>query len=191
MGSSTAASLAAAAALLLAAGLFRAWRSDASAPAGGDGGWRFVQGDAGNCRQGEAVSGLMPDRVIWTRSIPGVPGEFKPLAAQGLVIVNAAPEKKTFRGGGQLLAFDAETGEVRWQRSFPAGDFTKSLGFPDRCIRGGRLYVTDGRRCLVLDAATGRDLAALEPPEGAAGWKYLAAAGERLYGASEIGRAHV
>lgn len=109
-------------------------------------------------------------------------GEFKPLAYKGLVIVNADPEEKAQTdGGAQLIAFDADTGGVRWKRSFRKGDFAKAMEFPDRCIR-------DGRDCIVLDAATGQPVARLAPPEDASGWKYLTAARDRLYGTSADGR---
>jgi outer membrane protein assembly factor BamB len=153
-----------------------------------DGGWCFVQGNPGNCRQGTLTAGTIPDGVVWTRSIPGTPGRLKPLSYRGLVIVNAEPKTNMFRGGGRLMAYTTDSGAVRWEREFSSGDFFKATGFPDRCIRGGRLYLADGTHCLVLDAATGRDIAVLEPPGDVTGWKYLSATGDRLYGTSADGR---
>jgi outer membrane protein assembly factor BamB len=181
-----AAALASAAAALVAAGLFFGRPGPGAAVE--DGGWCFVQGDPGNCRQGVLTEGATPDGVAWTRNVPGLPGRLKPLAAGGLIIVSAEPKIRTFRGGGRLVAYRTDSGAVRWEREFPSGDFYKATGFPDRCIHASRLYVTDGRCCRVLDAATGRDLAAIEPPEGAAGWRYLSTEGDRLFGTSGDGR---
>ena len=177
---------ASAAALLLAAGWV--WQAGRPRPAAPCGCWRFVDGDPGNARRSESPAGLVPERVAWERSVAGAPGAYKPLAWKDLVIVGAEPERRTHRGGGRLLAFDSAGGAVRWTRDFPAGDFYKAKGFPDRCIVDGRLYLTDGESCLVLDAATGRELARFEPPESARGWSYLAAAGGSLYGAARDGR---
>jgi outer membrane protein assembly factor BamB len=176
----------AAAALVLAAGLV--WRANRPAPVPGCGCWRFVDGDSGNSRQADASAALVPERVAWEQRLSGIPGSFKPLAWRDFVVVGADPAKRTHRGGGRLVSFGAADGKVRWERDFPAGDFYKAKGFPDRCILGGRLYLTDGQACLVLDAATGRDLGRLEAPELARGWSYLAASAGRLYGAARDGR---
>ena len=109
---------------------------------------------------------------------------YRSLAWKGVVIVGEDPAKRTHRGGGHLVAFDTRDGKVRWERDFPAGDFNKGKDFPDRCILGGRLYITDGDSCLVLDAITGRDCGRLEAPEASRGWSYLAASDGRLYGAA-------
>ncbi|MHC4916349.1 MAG: outer membrane protein assembly factor BamB family protein [Planctomycetota bacterium] len=181
----------AAAALLAAAGLVGGivWARALLAPrAAACGCWRFVAGDAGNSRRVSDTVGAFPREVIWEQPVRGTPGNYKPLAWKELVVVNTAPQRRTFRGGGGLTALDASSGEVRWTRNFGAGDFHKDKGFPDRCIAGGRLYVTDGTRCLVLDLATGEDRCALQAPEGSAGWGYLTEDEGRLYGASRDGR---
>ncbi len=185
-----AASLAgAAAALAIVCGL--AWNATHKAPdpAAVCGCWRFVDGDSGNSRQADVAAGLVPERVAWEHRLSGLPGSFKPLAWKSVVVVGAEPSRRTHRGGGRLVALDAADGKVRWERDFPAGDFYKAKSFPDRCIVGGRIYVTDGEACLVLDANTGRDVARFDAPESSLGWSYLAASGERLFGAARDGRA--
>ncbi len=178
-------SLAAAAGLLAA--LWIVWPEEQQA-APCDSCWRFVAGGPGNTRHAAPIAGDVPDHVLWEHRVRGMAGAYKPLAWKRLVLVGAHPRRRTHRGGGRVLAFDAASGELRWQREFPAGDFYKAKGFPDRCIAGGRLYLTDGEECLVLDAAGGRELARYAPPEDAAGWSYLTAAEGRLYGASRDGR---
>jgi len=150
--------------------------------------WRYVAGGPGNCRHADSPLGGVPDRVLWEHPVLGTAGAYKPLAWKRLVILGARARRKTHRGGGRLLAFDAVTGEVRWQRDFPTGDFYKAKGFPDRCIAGGKLLVTDGSGCLVLDLYTGRDLGRFEAPEDAFGWSYLTVDDERAYGLSRDGR---
>jgi outer membrane protein assembly factor BamB len=86
------------------------------------------------------------------------------------------------------VALDAASGAVRWERSFESGDFHKGKRFPDRCVAGGKLYVTDGQECLVMDAASGRVLARYAPPEPAGGWSYLTSFAGKLYGTSRDGR---
>jgi len=149
--------------------------------------WRFVDGDAGNSRHLDAELACVPERVLWEQKLRGRPGAFKPLAWKELLIVGLVEARRGRVEGGRLVALEVESGVERWSRSFENGDFLKAKGFPDRCVAEGRLYLTDGRRCLVLDAATGEDLAAYAPPEGAAGWAYLAAAGARLYGTAKDG----
>ncbi|HOX05802.1 MAG TPA: PQQ-like beta-propeller repeat protein [Planctomycetota bacterium] len=177
----------AAAALLAVAGLV--WVVSRPEPDPACGCWRFVDGDSGNSRQADVTVGLVPERVAWEQSLTGLPGSFKPLAWKGLVVVGADPDKKTHRGGGRLTAFGATDGRVVWERDFPSGDFYKAKGFPDRCISDGRMYVTDGEACLVLEVASGRDLARIEAPGDALGWSYLAASDGKLYGTGRDGRA--
>jgi len=178
---------AAAAGLLVGAALLLSNGSTPAAPDPDLPDWRFVLGDAGNSRRITAVTACAPRDVLWTHPVVGVPGAYKPLAWRDLVIVGTGPTRRTVRGGGRILAVDARTGERRWRRDFAAGDFYKSKGFPDRCILAGRLYVTDGSGCLVLDAASGATVRRLDPPRGAGSWGYLAAAGGRLYGVSVDG----
>lgn len=180
--------LAAAAALLAAAGALWPALRRAARPAGRCPCWRFVAGDAGNCRRGDLPAGEAAGRLAWQAPVSGPVGAYKPLAWGDLVVVGAGPADRRRRAGGRLLAFEASTGRPLWRREFSSGDFYKHKGLPDRCIQDGKLYVADGARCLVLDAATGRDLARLAPPPGAAGWRYLSADRERLYGTGGDGR---
>jgi outer membrane protein assembly factor BamB len=173
--------------------------------------WAFVNHDPGNSRCAGLAEFSLPDRAVWAREVEGAPGFYKPLAGEGLVVVGtlasgprvrlperAVPRSRGSgppsrlgvlrpRGGGGLVAFDAETGRVRWRREFESGDFLKAKAFPDRCLHEGRLYVADGESCLALDAATGKLLREIAPPAGVAGWSYLAAGGGRLYGCSRDG----
>ena len=176
-----AAAAAALAALLL---YLRADRDDAPCRC-----WRYVDGDPGNSRQRPAAPELTPERVAWEHTLVGDAGVFKPLAWRDLIIVGAGPEHRTHRGGGRLVALDAGSGDVRWEHSFVGGDFRKDdKRFPDRCLAGGKVYITDGHDCIVLDAVSGRQLAVLAPPGEANGWGYLTADAGRLYGASRDGR---
>ncbi len=150
--------------------------------------WRFVAGGPGNSRHAAPLACGIPDRVLWERPVSGMAGAYKPLAWKQLVLVGADPLRRTHRGGGRLLAIDGLTGKVRWKKTFPGGDFYKAKGFPDRCIAGGMLYLTDGEECLVLDAASGRELTRYAAPEDAAGWNYLTASEGRLFGVSRDGR---
>jgi outer membrane protein assembly factor BamB len=177
--------------LVAAAGLLGACLWGFLNRSGGEGScgcWRYVAGGPGNCRRTDSALSGLPDKVLWEHPVLGTAGAYKPLAWKRLVIIGTHPRRKTHRGGGRLLAFDSVTGEVRWQRNFPAGDFYKSKGFPDRCIAGGRLLVTDGTNCLVLNLYTGRDLGKLEAPEDAFGWGYLTVDNRRAYGLSRDGR---
>jgi outer membrane protein assembly factor BamB len=149
--------------------------------------WSFVDRDAGNSRDARAGSGFVPREILWEARVQGTASAYKPLVWKSTVVVGTGP---TFRRrGGGLAAFDAESGRALWSRTFPSGDFYKAKGFPDRCVREGRLYVTDGERCIVLDAAKGTELARLAPPEGVKGWGYLSARGERLFGVARDGGA--
>ncbi len=180
-----------AAGLLAAAGLFGCilWARAVLAPRPAVCGcWRYVAGDPGNSRHVSDTVGAAPGEVVWEQPVRGRPGSYKPLAWKELVVVNTAPDRRTFRGGGRLTALDASCGRVRWTRDFAVGDFHKAKGFPDRCIADGRLYVTDGTRCLVLDLATGRDRRTLEAPEASVGWEYLTEHEGRLFGAGRDGR---
>ncbi len=177
--------LVAAASLLLVATWMLAGRSTDEALCGC---WRYVAGDPGNSRHSDYALRGTPDRVLWERRVQGTAGAFKPLAWKRLIVVGAHPGRKTHRGGGRLLAFDAVSGEVRWQRDFESGDFYKAKGFPDRCILGGVLYVTDSHSCLALELSTGRQLGRFDPPEEAMGWSYLTGEKDRLYGLSRDGR---
>lgn len=149
--------------------------------------WRFVGRDPGNSRLVDTSAVRVPERVLWGQKIESGAACCKPLAWKDLVIIGTRPTHLSRRGGA-LVAFDARDGRVRWRRSFASGDLYKAKGFPDRCIQDGRFYLTDGDRCLVFEAATGRELAAFEPPEEAIGWGYLTAFGSRLYGAARDGR---
>jgi len=149
--------------------------------------WRFVGRDAGNSRTVQVEGGCVPERVLWERNLQGLRSAYRPLAWKDLVIVGTGPILQG-RSGGGLIALDAESGRVSWSRSFSSGDFYKAKGFPDRCIQSGRIYLTDGERCIVIEAAAGRQLASLKPPEEAEGWGYLSASGPRLYGAARDGR---
>jgi outer membrane protein assembly factor BamB len=148
--------------------------------------WRFVGHDPGNSRHHPAA--CMPTEVLWRQKIEGLEGAFKPLAWQDMVVLTAiTPSRK--REGCRLLAFHPATGERIWAREFDSGDFYKAKKFPDRCIERGRLYITNGQACLVINPANGNIEKTFQPPAGAAGWGYLTAYGPNLYGASADGRA--
>lgn len=149
--------------------------------------WRFVGRDAGNSRTVRVEDGCFPERILWERALHGPRGVYKPLAWKDLVIVGTGPMPQG-HSGGSLIALDAEGGRVRWSREFSSGDLYKAKGFPDRCIQSDQLCLTDGERCMVLEAATGEQVASLKPPSGVEGWGYLAASGPRLYGAARDGR---
>ena len=179
---------AAAAAAVLAFSL-RLWGPWSGEAGRGDGCecWSFVDRDAGNSRDARAGPGCVPREVLWEARIKGTASAYKPLVWKGTVVVGTGA---TFRRrGGGLAAFDAGSGKALWSRTFPSGDFYKAKGFPDRCVREGRLYVTDGERCIVLDAAKGTELARFAPPEGVKGWGYLSARGGRLFGVARDGGA--
>jgi outer membrane protein assembly factor BamB len=174
-----------AAASLLAVGVWLLSGPGSEEPCGC---WRYVAGGTGNCRHADSSLHGLPDRILWETPVNGTAGAYKLLAWKRLILVGAHPRRRTHRGGGRLLAFDSVSGEMRWQRDFPAGDFYKAKGFPDRCILDGILYVTDKSSCHVLELNSGRQLRRLEPPDDALGWSYLTAEGDRLYGLSRDGR---
>jgi outer membrane protein assembly factor BamB len=190
--------VATAAAMLLGAGVL--WMTRDVGPETGDCRcWRFVQGDPGNARRVDVGALRLAAQTLWSQPVHGTPGGYKPLAWQEVVVVSGAAAEIDGRAsassaawlrkqGGEVRAFEAATGRERWRRAFPSGDLYKGKEFPDRCIVNGRLYLTDGAQCLVLDLATGSDLARLDPPAGARGWSYLTAEGDRLYGAARDGR---
>lgn len=150
--------------------------------------WRFVAGDPGNSRQAETNKLCLPGPILWKQPVGGMPGTHKPLVWKNLVIVGTAGPDQRRRKGRSIVAFEGDTGRIRWRHVFDSGDFYKAKSFPDRCIHNGRLFVTDGRRCLVLDAADGRELARFDPPVGSSGWGFLTACDSRLYGAAGDGR---
>jgi outer membrane protein assembly factor BamB len=179
---------AAAAAAVLAISL-RLWGPWAGGAGRGDGCecWSFVDRDAGNSRDARAGRGCVPRQVLWEARIEGPASAYKPLVWKRTVVVGTGA---TFRRrGGGLAAFDAESGKTLWSRDYPSGDFYKAKGFPDRCVRDGRLYVTDGERCIILDVATGREITCFAPPGGVKGWGYLSAQGQRLFGVARDGGA--
>ncbi|MCK6473956.1 MAG: PQQ-binding-like beta-propeller repeat protein [Planctomycetes bacterium] len=169
-------------------------RPHAESERAGDAHWCFVDGDAGNSRWSDAREVPVPNRVVWEQRVEGVPGIHKPLLWKDLIVVGTqAPDLSgTTKGprhrGGGLLALDARTGAVRWRKEFLRGDFYKERHYPDRGILGGKLYITDGDCCRVLDAHTGAESETIRPPEGANGWSYLAADGGALFGLARDGR---
>jgi len=178
---------AAAAALLSAVWLFNGRRTTVT-PRPPCTCWRFVRGDAGNSRWAPLETPCAPQSALWTHRVQGVPGTYKPLAWKDLVIIGTRLTRRSYRGGGAIEAVEIRSGGRRWRREFRSGDFYKAKAFPDRCIEGGRLFVTDGSGCLVLDAMTGRDLGRFDPPAESLGWWFLTASESRLYGAARDGR---
>jgi outer membrane protein assembly factor BamB len=152
------------------------------------GNWRFVAGDSGNTRSSSVAITGQASKVAWEHRVRGQSGSYKPLLWNNILIVNAASHHKTHRGGGCLIAVDAKKGVRLWKRDFLSGDFHKENGFPDRCLLKGKLYITDGYDCLVLDAATGKTLSVISPPEEAGTWKFLTEHSGLLYGVSRSGR---
>lgn len=150
--------------------------------------WRFVAGDPGNCRQVAAPTEALPLGVDWQATASGPTGVCKPLAWGNLLVLQARTGRGTGSAGCRLLALNASTGEVAWERQFDSGHFNWSNSFPDRFISDGRLFVTDGDGCLALELASGRTLTKLAPPAGAAGWSYLTSDDNHLFGLSRDGR---
>ncbi|MBL8026054.1 MAG: PQQ-binding-like beta-propeller repeat protein [Fibrobacteres bacterium] len=148
-------------------------------------GWLFVAGDAGNSRvvESELVSTTTSStELAWRAEVKSATGAYKPLAWNGLIIAG-----KGYGKGGGLIAFDAVTGELKWEQSFSSGDLFKNRRFPDRCILGNRLYMTDGEVCHVVNPLTGDKLGTFAPLKGE-GWSYLSASGTSLLGLSKDGR---
>lgn len=146
--------------------------------------WRFVQGDSGNSRWRPFPPDLPPTGGAWSCTVEE--NLYKPIAWRNLLVVGASRGDR-LRRGGMLLAFDTRTGRLRWKRTLPSGDLYKASNFPDRCILAGKLYITDGQRCLVWEAATGRHIASFYPPAGVEGWGYLTATRGVLVGLSRDG----
>jgi outer membrane protein assembly factor BamB len=146
-------------------------------------GWLFVAGDAGNSRVvNTEVKTANTKQLAWRAEINSPTGAYKPLAWNGLIIAG-----KGLKNGGALISFDAVTGETKWEQSFSKGDMFKSRRYPDRCISGSRLYITDGDVCHVLDAATGSKLQILDAIAGK-GWSYLTASRDKLFGLTRDGK---
>ena len=97
-----------------------------------DGDWPLFRGNTRS--QGVATSGL-PNQleVIWKHEIKG--GAF-----EGSAIIVAAPDQLAIIGDadGKLLAFDLETGEIKWE--YVAGD----IGFVTApAFRNDKIYIGD------------------------------------------------
>ena len=148
-----------------------------------DTGWCFVEYDAGNSRHSLGTTPCAPDDLLWQTSLPDNASLYKPLAWNKFIIAGTGNT-----GDAALCAYDAATGNPAWRTALPSGDYFKNRRFPDRCIVSRKLYVTNGRECMVLDPADGRITGAFAPPSSSWGWSYLAADKERVYGLSSDGR---
>ncbi|MCL4204029.1 MAG: PQQ-binding-like beta-propeller repeat protein [Pirellulaceae bacterium] len=101
-----------------------------------------------------------------------------------------------------IVAVDAYNGRELWRYSIPgvlkAYDGDELMGTAgtggNLCVHGDTVYVRDGARCLRLDAASGRMLGELTPPQRSDGqtctWGYLAAADGIVFG-TEANDQHV
>ena len=159
-------------------------------PLAGAGSWTHGYADPANtsCSSDTLVRG--PLTMHWFRD-----GDFlmpqrhgrgpAPLALDGRLIVE---------GMNSLRAMDAYNGRVLWEVKLPkvlrAFNEDHLMGVAgtgaNLCATSEAIYVHTGTRCLKLDPATGRTLAAFETPahpDGKAGlWGYLAAENGLLYG---------
>ncbi|MFH1762330.1 MAG: PQQ-binding-like beta-propeller repeat protein [bacterium] len=145
--------------------------------------WRFVGRDPGNSRSMDDQ--YFPQTVLWQKSLSDAEDIYKPLAWKEYLIVGI---KTKGSPRANVAAFHASSGALQWQREIDKSPFQNLSEFPDRCIQKACLYISDGVKCLVLDAAKGRDIDVIMPPAAAHGWGYLAVFDSLLFGVSADGK---
>ncbi len=159
-------------------------------PLPGAGSWTHQNTDESNgfCSADTLVRG--PLEMLWFRDTDLVMSNRHgrgpaPLVDDGRMFVE---------GLHVLRAVDIYNGRTLWE--FPLEDVLltyhreHSIGAAwagsNYCLAGGSLFVHTGKRCLRLDAASGRPLAEYSPPprpDGKPGtWAYIACDGDTLYG---------
>jgi len=151
------------------------------------GAWTHQYADAGNTAASDDGRVRGPLGILWYGR-PG-PAEIpnrhasaaSPLAVGGRLFV---------QGENVLLAYDAYNGVQLWRREIPGA---LRLGLKTGCsnlaAREDSLFVVVESRCLRLDTATGKTLRTYQAPkgEGASAWRYVATAGDLLFGSTQGG----
>ena len=122
------------------------------------------------------------------------------LSAGGRLLLTDASPSDTTRA--RLTCLDAYNGMLLWEREAGGGRYTKVEGpkadpnlrlfqLPgwvqngELAVSGERVYLTDSKECLVLDAAGGQDLARFKAPPPTHPencWRFVAFQGEVLFG---------
>lgn len=170
-------------------------------PLQGAGSWTHQYGDAGNTgtSRDQLVKG--PLGVLWY----GEPGPGKaaprhsrsvaPLSINGRVFKQGVKLTKTIgkmyspnHGTELLMCFDAYNGVMHWEREIPGAcrvDMEHECG--NLACTADSLFVAVGKKCLRLDAASGRTLAAYETKDGG-NWAYVAVVDDVLFGSEAAGR---
>ena len=144
------------------------------------GSWTHQYGDPGNTGSSEDQLVKAPFGVLWY----GEPGPGKaaprharsvaPLSIGGRVFKQGVKLTKTIGktyspadGTELIICFDAYNGVMHWEREIPGAcriDMEHECG--NLACTADSLFVAVGRKCLRLDAATGRTVAAYETEDG-------------------------
>jgi len=80
--------------------------------------------------------------VVWRKNIGE--GHSSPIVADGKVYLHARPDGKDEE---VLTAFDAKTGDIGWEKSYPRGEFKTPFGNGPRgtpCVAGEMIYTLGG-----------------------------------------------
>lgn len=165
-------------------------------PLKGGGEWTHYANDPSNNRYNADAWVRAPLGVLWYGGPATHRGGLwfgQGQAANGLLYLTDVSPDNRLRC--VVTARDAYNGIVQWQREVggdrylwraPLGkevSWVSVINAPGKihpgqmAIAAGRLYAADGRRCLVLDAASGKDVAAFDAPAPTASgniWTYLA-----------------
>ncbi|MBN1908879.1 MAG: PQQ-binding-like beta-propeller repeat protein [Pirellulales bacterium] len=168
-------------------------------PLPGAGRWTHQYADAGNtlCSSDRNVAGGL--QMLWFRDtdffMPNRHGRGPaPLVDQGRMFAE---------GVDALRAVNAYNGRTLWEyplkgvlKPYHQEHLMGTAGTQSNfCLGEGRVFLHDGKMCLVLDAATGRRLATIQPPTRPDGkpsvWGYIAYYDGLLYGTLANTKYHV
>jgi outer membrane protein assembly factor BamB len=156
----------------------------------GAGRWTHQYADAANtlCSDDTLAGGTLA--MLWFRDV-----DFDIPSRHGRAPAPLYDRGRLFHlGMDGIVAVDAYNGRELWRYAIPgvlqAFDGDELMGTAGTggylCLDGDTVFVRDGRRCLRLDAATGRllgELTAPPRPDGQAGtWGYLAAVDGIVFG---------
>jgi outer membrane protein assembly factor BamB len=156
----------------------------------GAGRWTHQYADAANTSNSGDALAPGPLGMRWFREV-----DVELPSRHGRAPAPLCDEGRLFHAGlDGIVALDAFNGRELWRHPIPgllaAYDGDELMGTAGTggtlCLHAGSVYVRDKRRCLRLDAATGKELGEFRTPsqpDGRPGtWGYLAAAEGTLFG---------